>query len=93
MLTDKEINKLKATGKECQRADSKGLVIVIRAKGGGWRYENRIDNKKIKFGYGNYPEFSLSNARKIHEVARQLVAFNKHPTLLLDSPACNPNFK
>jgi hypothetical protein len=34
VLTDTEIKKLKATGKECQRADGKGLVIVIRAKGG-----------------------------------------------------------
>ena len=87
MLTDTEIKKLKATGKEYQRADGKGLVIVIRAKGEKfWRYEYRIDNKKLKFGYGNYPQISLSDARKIHEVARQLVAFNKHPASLLDSP-------
>jgi len=87
VLTDTEIKKLKATGKEYQRADGKGLVIVIRAKGEKfWRYEYRIDNKKLKFGYGNYPQISLSDARKIHEVARQLVAFNKHPASLLDSP-------
>ncbi len=86
-LTDTEIKKLKATGKDYQKADSRGLVLVIREAGGKfWRYEFRLGGKKFKYGFGNYPQISLSDARKIHEVARQLVAFNKHPSTLLDSP-------
>lgn len=85
-LTDTEIRKYKATGKEYQKADSRGLVLVIRAVGGKfWRYEYRLDGKKFRYGYGNYPEISLDNARKIHTVARQLVEFGKHPSTLLDN--------
>ena len=87
MLTDIEIKKLKATGKDYQRADSRGLVLVIREAGGKfWRYEFRINGKKFKYGLGNYPEISLSDARKIHTIARQLIEFGKHPSTLLDNP-------
>ena len=86
MLTDTEIKKLKATGKDYQKADSRGLVLVIRKAGGKfWRYEYRIDGKKSKYGIGNYPEISLSDARKINEVARQLVMFGRHPATLLNN--------
>ena len=87
MLTDTEIKKLKVTGKEYQRADGKGLVIVVRAKGTKfWRYEFRLDGKKDRYGYGNYPQIGLSDARKIHEVARQFIELGKHPAKLLDNP-------
>jgi len=90
-LTDTEIKKLKPIGKDYQKADSRGIVLVISEAGGKfWRYEFRLEGKKFKYGFGNYPQISLSDARKIHEVARQLVAFNNHPASLLDSPACTP---
>jgi len=61
--------------------DSKGLVLVVREGGGKfWRYEFRLNDKKFKYGIGNYPEITLDNARKIHAVARQLVEFAKHPS-------------
>jgi integrase len=86
-LTDTEIRKLKAIGKDYQKADAKGLVLVIRAAGGKfWRGELRLNGKKFRYGYGNYPEMTLDNARKIHAVARQLVEFGKHPATLLDHP-------
>ncbi|MDO9139044.1 MAG: tyrosine-type recombinase/integrase [Methylobacter sp.] len=86
-LTDTEIRKFKATGKDYQKADSKGLVLVIREAGGKfWRGEFRLDGKKCRYGYGNYPQISLDNARKIHTVARELIAFGKHPAALLDAP-------
>ena len=86
-LTDTEIKKLKATGKDYQKADSGGLVLVIREAGGKfWRYEYRLGGKKFRYGLGNYPEISLINARKIHVIAKQLVEFGKHPATLLDNP-------
>lgn len=62
--------------------------MVIREAGGGkfWRYEYRLDSKKFRYRLGSYPEISLSDARKIHAVARQLVEFGKHPATLLDNP-------
>lgn len=86
-LTDTEIKKLKPIGKDYQKADSRGLVLVIREAGGKfWRYEFRLEGKKFKYGIGNYPEISLINARKIHIVARQLVELGRHPATLLDKP-------
>ncbi len=84
-LADTEIKKLKPTGAEYQKADGRGLVLVVRAKGDKfWRCELRIDGKKFRYGYGNYPEISLEIARKFHTVARHLVALGKHPETLLD---------
>lgn len=86
-LTDTEIKKIKAIGRDYQKADSKGLVLVIREAGGKfWRGEFRLNGKKCRYGYGNYPQISLENARKIHAVARELIAFGRHPATLLDNP-------
>ncbi|WP_019867634.1 tyrosine-type recombinase/integrase [Methylovulum miyakonense] len=86
-LTDTEIKKAKALEKDYQMGDSKGLSLVVRKKGTKtWRYEFRLNAKKDKYHYGNYPEITLENARKIHAVARQLVEFGKHPSTLLDAP-------
>lgn len=85
MLTDTEIKKLKPTGKEYQKADGGGLTLVVRAKGNKfWRYEFRLNDKKEKYGYGNYPAITLENIRKIHAVARQMVELGRHPSELLD---------
>ncbi len=87
MLTDTEIKKLKATGKDYQRSDGDALSLVVR--GGGeksWRYEFRLGGKKQKFNYGNYPEIGLGDARDLHKIARKLVELGKHPASLLDDP-------
>lgn len=85
-LTDTEIRKSKASGADYQMADGKALFLVVRKKGTKtWRYEFRLNDKKHKYHYGNYPEISLDNARKIHAVARELVQFGRHPSTLLDS--------
>lgn len=86
-LTDAGIRKLKALEKEYQKADSRGLVLVVRTAGGKfWRGELRLDGKKFRYGYGTFPEIGVENARKIHTIARQLVEFGKHPATLLDNP-------
>ena len=86
-LTDTEIKKAKPLEKDYQLGDGRGLTLVIRKKGTKtWRYEFRFDGKKDKYHYGNYPQISLENARKIHTVARELIAFGKHPATLLDVP-------
>ena len=86
-LTDTEIKKLKAREEEYQKADGNGLALIIRPKGTKtWRYEFRLDGKKKqKFHYGNYPETSLLEARKAHQIGRDLVAIGKHPSTLLDN--------
>ncbi len=85
-LTDTEIRKSKPLEKDYQKSVGKGLSLVIRSKGTKtWRYEFRLDGKKDKYHYGNYPEISLLEAGKIHLIARELVAVGKHPSILLDN--------
>jgi len=86
-LTDTEIKKAKPSTKDYQMGDGDGLSLVIRKKGTKtWRYEFRLKGKKDKYHYGNYPQISLVNARKIHAVARELITFDRHPSSLLDNP-------
>lgn len=67
--------------------DGDGLSLVIRKKRTKTRrYEFRLNGTKDKYHYGNYPQISLVNARKIHLVARELITFGKHPATLLDNP-------
>lgn len=85
MLSDTEIKKLQPTGKEYQKSDGDGLSLIVRTKGEKlWRFEFRLDGKKQKYSYGNYPEIGLKDARDIHNIARKLVELGKHPSTLLD---------
>lgn len=85
-LTDLKCRSAKASGKDYQLADGDGLSLRVRAKGTKlWRYQYRLDGKTFKFAYGNYPEISIIDARKLHLAARQLIESGRHPGELLDS--------
>lgn len=87
-LTDVQCRKLKATGKEYQKAHQDGLSLVVRAGGAKfWRYDFRLGGKKQKYGYGNYPEISIEDVNKLHAVARRLVELGRHPAEVLDDDA------
>jgi len=84
-LTDVQCRKLKATGKEYQKAHQDGLSLVVRAGGAKfWRYDFRLEGKKQKYGYGNYPEISIENVNRLHAAARSLVEIGRHPAEVLD---------
>ncbi|WP_432722272.1 tyrosine-type recombinase/integrase [Jeongeupia wiesaeckerbachi] len=85
-LTELQCKNAKPSGKEYQIADGDGLTLLVREKGTKlWRYEYRLNGKKTKISYGNYPELSISDARKLHAVARHLVELGRHPAEVLDS--------
>ncbi len=85
-LTELQCRNAKETGKDYQLSDGEGLLLVVRAKGAKlWRCEYRIDGKKSKYSYGNYPDFSLAEARTLHAAARKLVALGRHPAEVLDN--------
>lgn len=84
-LTELQCRNAKATGKEYQLADADGLSLVVRAKGAKfWRCEYRLNGKKAKYGYGNYPDIGLAEARDLHAAARKLIAQGRHPVEVLD---------
>lgn len=67
MLTVKEIEALKPTGKDYQRVDGGGLSLLVRAKGKKvWRFEYLNSGKKERLDLGSYPAISASEARAIH---------------------------
>jgi len=84
-LTDLQIKKLKTTGKEYQKAHDRGLSLVVRAGGAKfWRYDFRLDGKKQKYGYGNYPDITIAEANSLHAVAHKLVEHGRHPSEVLE---------
>ncbi len=67
MLTVREIEAFKATGKDYQKVDAGGLSLLVRAKGKKvWRYEYLLNGKKERFDLGSYPAISASEARATH---------------------------
>ncbi len=85
-LTELQCRNAKATGKDYQLSDGEGLFILIRAKGTKqWRCEYRMNGKKSKYGYGNYPELSLAEARTLHAAARKLIELGRHPAEVMNS--------
>ncbi|UTH72514.1 tyrosine-type recombinase/integrase [Chromobacterium sp. IIBBL 290-4] len=84
-LTDKECRNAKPTGADYQLSDGGGLSLVVRAKGTKlWRYEGRLEGRKIKFSIGNYPEYGLAEARKLLEAVRVLIQKGRHPEEALE---------
>ncbi|MBV8657762.1 MAG: tyrosine-type recombinase/integrase [Burkholderiales bacterium] len=87
-LTELQCSRAKPTGTQYQMAVGDGLSLVVRAKGAKlWRCEYRLDGKKHKHAYGNYPELSLADATELHRFGRKLIELGRHPGELLDDAA------
>jgi len=64
-LSDPEIRHAKPANKIYKLADGGGLYCSVLTTGTKtWRYNYRIFGKHKTFTIGNYPEISLSDARK-----------------------------
>jgi len=62
--------------------DGGGLCYEITKSGvKRWLYRYRLDNKQQMYVIGRYPNLSLSDARKKHEVAQSLVKKGINPAL------------
>ncbi|MEQ6292077.1 tyrosine-type recombinase/integrase [Vogesella sp. GCM10023246] len=85
-LTELQCSKAKPETKERLLPDGGGLTLLIRTKGTKtWLYQFRFAQKKYKLNYGNYPDIGLADARKLHTIAKQLLALGQHPAELLES--------
>lgn len=74
MLTDTQIRSLKPREKTYRIADHNGLCIEVRPSGSKlWRYRYRFDGKASMLSLGEYPNVSLSEARKARDEAKQLI--------------------
>ncbi|MGH1406006.1 MAG: tyrosine-type recombinase/integrase [Rhodomicrobiaceae bacterium] len=74
-LTDFSCKNFKPKNKPYKQSDGRGLFLLINPNGSKlWRYKYRIEGKERLFAIGSYPEFSLAEARALHQNLHKLVA-------------------
>ena len=80
-LTDLKIRQTKPLAdKPLKLTDSHGLYLEVRPNGSKlWRYRYRIAGRENLFAIGDYPEYSLLDARAARDEARALVKQGIHP--------------
>ncbi|MBS7819628.1 Arm DNA-binding domain-containing protein [Wohlfahrtiimonas chitiniclastica] len=81
-LTDREIKLAKPTSKMYRLSDGAGLAIKVLPSGSkSWEYRY-INPETLKYDsmiIGSYPEFSLAQAREMHQDYRSQVASGINP--------------
>ncbi|MDY4317012.1 tyrosine-type recombinase/integrase [Pectobacterium actinidiae] len=79
-LSDTKIRSLSAKSRAYQVADNGGLVIEVLPTGRKvWRLRYRFNGKSQKATLGEYPAFSLAEARLWREKCRSLIAHGVSP--------------
>jgi len=82
-LTETKLQRLSPQSKAYQVADGGGLFIVVHPTGKKvWRMQYRLGgrgSKKEKITLGEYPAFSIAEARDWREASRESVAHGKSP--------------
>src|SRR5215469_722434 len=82
-LTETKLQRLSPQAKAYQVADGGGLFIMVHPSGKKvWRMQYRLGgrgSKKEKVTLGEYPAFSITEARRWREESRELVAHGKSP--------------
>ncbi|EEC5163178.1 site-specific integrase, partial [Salmonella enterica subsp. enterica] len=79
-LSDTKLRTLAPRNRPWQLADHDGLVIEVLPTGRKiWRFRYRFDNKSQQITLGEYPAFSLAEARLWREKCRSLVAHGINP--------------
>ncbi len=74
MLTDKQIQGLKAADKPKKYADGGGLFLFIPVTGKKlWRMAYRFNRKAKLLSFGEYPHLSLRAARQLRDEAKKLL--------------------
>ncbi|QEL57839.1 tyrosine-type recombinase/integrase [Chromobacterium paludis] len=85
-LTDVKVRQTKPTDKPVKISDSNGLYLLVKPNGSKlWRYKYRMADaagtiRENVYAIGDYPTFSLSEARAERDRARELVKAGRHPS-------------
>lgn len=80
MLTDTKIKNAKPRDKVYRLSDQQGLCLEVRPTGAKfWRYRFRFDDKAKMMTLGEYPMMALSQARTVHQQARELLKKGVNP--------------
>ncbi|HHI5045591.1 TPA: integrase domain-containing protein [Vibrio parahaemolyticus] len=76
-LTFTEVNKAKPKEKEYTLSDGQGLMLSIRPSGSKvwlFKYQKPFTKKRTNISFGNFPEISIADARKLRLEALSLLA-------------------
>lgn len=81
-LTDIQVRTAKPKAKDFKLSDGGGLYLLVTPSGGRlWRFKYRFGDKEKVLTFKSYPDVSLSDARKLRDNARQLVASGVDPSV------------
>ena len=80
-MSNTQIKNAKPTSKQYKLSDQGGLYLLVRSNGSKvWRYDYRLNHKRLTHTIGTYPDTSLAAAREAHTAARRLVKAGSNPT-------------
>ena len=89
-LTNTQIKNAKPKDKQYKLSDQGGLYLLIRPNGSkAWKYDYRLNSKRLTHTIGTYPETPLAEARETHIAARKLVQAGTNPTSVKNQEANN----
>lgn len=81
-LTATAVKQAKSESKPYSIIDGGGFYLLVKSNGTKcWRYNYRFLGKQKMLSIGVYPEISLADARKHHELARIKLAGNIDPSV------------
>ncbi|OCG44397.1 integrase [Gilliamella sp. Fer1-1] len=79
-LTDLKIKSAKPHNKQYKLSDSDGLFLLVHANGSKyWRFRYYFNTKEKLMSLGQYPNVLLSEARRLRDEAKLLLAKNIDP--------------
>ena len=79
-LNDKAIRALKPREKPYKVTDGKGLYLYVTPQGSRlWRFDYRLDGKRLTLSFGQYPDLGLAAAREKLAEARAALAEGREP--------------
>lgn len=79
-LTEQSVKAIRVTEKPQKFSDERGLYLYVTPTGlKSWRYDYRVDGKRVTLTFGKYPDVSLAAARKKHLEARTSLANGADP--------------
>jgi integrase len=79
-LNDREIKSLKPKSKSYRVTDGEGLYLQIDPSGSKrWFLSFRLNEKRDRLAYGNYPYIGLADARELKRQDKMLIAKGLHP--------------
>ncbi|MDE0817602.1 MAG: Arm DNA-binding domain-containing protein [Pirellulaceae bacterium] len=79
-LTVTAIKHAKPRDRPYKLTDGGGLYLLVKGSGKYWRYNYRYAGKRKTYSIGTYPTRGLSEARKLHQKARELLADGIDPS-------------